>query len=182
MARKRSRKRRKQRRTNPRGEAGSGRRREGISSDIQPDIDPISPTRGRPDPAPRRGGGPPPAPWGSFPLSEIVVLVGIVLLVGGFFIEPPRGPVMIGAGLVLGSLAGLELSAREHFAGYRSHTLLLGGAAGVAVLAGLLALTELNPGICAGASVAVFGLCAWLLAGAFRKRSGGALFRFGAGR
>ena len=135
-----------------------------------------------PVPRAKRSDGPPTAPWGTFPLSEIVVLVGIVLLIGGFFIEPPRGPVMIGAGLVLGSLAGLELSAREHFAGYRSHTLLLAGTAGVAVLAGLLALTKLNPGICAGAAVAVFGLCAWLLASAFRKRSGGALFRFGAGR
>ena len=37
---------------------------------------------------------------------------------------------LIGTGLALGSLAGLELSIREHFAGYRSHTLLLAGAAG----------------------------------------------------
>ena len=29
---------------------------------------------------------------------------------------------MLIAGLVLGSLAGLELAAREHFAGYRSHS------------------------------------------------------------
>jgi hypothetical protein len=130
--------------------------------------------------APRRVSkdGPPPAPWGSFPLSEIVVLIGILLLVGGFFVEPPRGGVMIGAGLVLGSLAGLELAVREHLAGYRSHTLLIAGAAGVAVLAGLFALTELNPGICAGASVVTFGGCAYLLAGSFRRRSGGSLFRF----
>jgi len=100
-----------------------------------------------------------------------------VLLFAGFFVEPPRGPVMIGAGLVLGSLAGLELSAREHFAGYRSHTLLLAGAAGVAVLAGSLALTKINPLICVAAAAAVLGLSAWRLAGAFRKRSGGALFR-----
>jgi hypothetical protein len=134
----------------------------------------------QPQAAPRRVAkdGPPPAPWGSFPLSEIVVLIGLVLLVGGFFVEPPRGGVMIGAGLVLGSLAGLELAAREHFAGYRSHTLLIAGAAGVAVLVGLVALTGLNPGVCAGASLVVFGGSAYLLAGAFRKRSGGSLFRF----
>ena len=61
---------------------------------------------------------------------------------------------MLGAGLVLGSLAGLELSAREHFSGYRSHTLLLGGAVGVATVAGLAALTGLAPLVCLGAGVA----------------------------
>ena len=40
-----------------------------------------------------------------------------------------QDPVTIGVGLALGSLAGLELSAREHFAGYRSHTMLLAGSA-----------------------------------------------------
>jgi hypothetical protein len=130
------------------------------------------------DPAPaRQADGPPPAPWGSFPLSELVVLVALVLLLAGFFVEPPRGAVMIGAGLVLGSLAGLELSVREHFTGYRSHTLLIAGAAGMATLAGTFALTEIHPGLCLAAAVSVFGLSAWLLAGAFRRRSGGALFR-----
>ena len=124
-----------------------------------------------------RKDGPPPAPWGSFPLSEIVVLIGIVLLFAGFFIEPPRGPIMIGTGLVLGSLAGLELSVREHLAGYRSHTLLIAGFAGVVVTAGLFALTEIPPVACLIAGAAAFGLSAWQLAGLFRRRSGGALFK-----
>jgi hypothetical protein len=115
-------------------------------------------------------------------LSEISVLVAIVLLVGGFFVGAPRGPIMIGAGLAIGSLAGLELAIREHFAGYRSHTSLLAGAVGVAVLAGTLTLTDLHPAICVGAAVLAFAVCAWLFANAFRRRSGGALFRFGAGR
>src|ERR687897_1984351 len=84
----------------------------------------------RPTSVGRGKSGTPSAPWGSFPLTELVVLVALVLLVAGFFVAPPRGPVMLGAGLVLGSLAGLELAAREHLAGYRSHTLLLGGAVG----------------------------------------------------
>ena len=66
-------------------------------------------------------------------------------LFAGFFVAPPRGPIMIGTGLVLGSLAGLELSVREHFAGYRSHTLLIAGFAAVVVTAGLFALTESLP-------------------------------------
>src|SRR5436189_4847247 len=67
----------------------------------------------------------PEAPWGGFPLTEIVIFIGIVLLIAGFFIPPPQGFVMIAVGLGLASLAGLELSIREHFAAYRSHTLLL---------------------------------------------------------
>jgi hypothetical protein len=123
------------------------------------------------------GGGPPPPPWGSFPLSEIVVLIAILLLLGGFVVAPPRGAVMLGAGLVLGSLAGLELSAREHFSGYRSHTLLLGGAVGVATVAGLYALTGLNPVICAAAGAVAFGASAYAFSRAFRRRSGGSLYR-----
>src|SRR5436190_17103449 len=79
----------------------------------------------------------PPAPWGSVPLVELVVLAGIVLLVAGFIVGGSRGTVMIAAGAVLCSIAGLELSIREHFAGFRSHTFVLAGAVAVAVLAGL---------------------------------------------
>src|SRR3954452_20475871 len=70
----------------------------------------------------------PPAPWGNFPLVEIVVLIALVLLVGSFFVDSSRrGPMLLG-GLALGSLAGLELSIREHFGGFRSHSALLAGA------------------------------------------------------
>ena len=106
-------------------------------------------------------------------------MIGIVLLFAGFFVSAPRGPVMIGAGLVLGSLAGLELSIREHFAGYRSHTVLLAGSAGVAVIAALLVLARdtVPPGAALAAGGLVFGLAAWGLATAFRRRSGGAMFK-----
>jgi hypothetical protein len=133
-------------------------------------------------PAPRRPGGDserPPAPWGSFPLSEIVILIAIVLLVAGFFVEAPRGPVMIAAGLALGSLAGLELSLREHLAGYRSHTLLLAGAVGVAVFGALFVLDpdQIPTLVWLAMGLVAFGLAAWGLAGLFRRRSGGALFK-----
>src|SRR3954464_8118723 len=85
----------------------------------------------------RRGGRPtmedrPPAPWGSFPLVELVVLAAIGLFIAGLIIRGERGGVMVISALVLGSLAGLELSIREHPAGFRSHTTLLAGVAGVA--------------------------------------------------
>jgi hypothetical protein len=134
-------------------------------------------------PARRRPGpdDPPPAPWGSFPLVELVVLVAIVLLVGGFFVAGTQGQVMIGTGLVLGSLAGLELSAREHFAGYRSHTLLLAGAVAVIVLGALFffAPAGLPPLARIAVAAAAFGLAAWGLTVAFRRRSGGMAFRMG---
>jgi hypothetical protein len=109
-----------------------------------------------------------------------VVLVALILLIAGFFVPPPRGAVMLGAGLVLGSLAGLELAVREHFAGYKSHTLLLGGAVGIAVIAGLYFLgpDSLTVGMAVISGALAFAVTAWGFALAFRRRSGGALFRF----
>jgi hypothetical protein len=143
----------------------------------------ISPTKAAGSKSVRRGRdpqGPPPPPWGSFPLSELVILVAIILLIGGFFVQPPRGGVMIGVGLGLGSLAGLELAVREHFAAYRSHSLLLGGAAGVAVVALLFALGPDSLPLAAAVAIGavIFAAAAYGFALAFRRRSGGELFRF----
>ena len=118
-----------------------------------------------------------PALWGDFPLTEIVIFIGLVLLVVGFFFPPPQGLVMIGVGLALGSLAGLELALREHFAAFRSHTLVLAAAVGVPVFGVLWFATRISPAICAAAGLLAFGGAAWLFASAFRRRSGGALYR-----
>jgi hypothetical protein len=80
----------------------------------------------------------PKAPWHPVPLVEIAVLVGIVCIVVGFFArDATYGRTLIALGLALGSLGGLDTTAREHFAGYRSHTLVLAAfpAVAVAVLA-----------------------------------------------
>src|SRR5215217_6949484 len=77
----------------------------------------------------------PAAPWGSFPLSELVILLGIVLMAWGF-LSGSDGRARVAAGLAIASLGGGELALREHLAGYRSHsTLLAGVAAFVAVTA-----------------------------------------------
>jgi len=76
----------------------------------------------------------PPAPWGSFPLVEICVLVGIVLVVVGLIMGTDRGALAIGVGIGLAALGGLELSIREHFAGFRSHSSLLAGVPAIATL------------------------------------------------
>lgn len=114
----------------------------------------------------------PPAPWGSFPLVELVVVVALVMLVAGFFVEGPRGSVLLATGFALGSLAGLELAVREHFGGYRSHTTLLAGAVGVATMLGLYYLADLSPTLSIAIAAPVAGLCAWLLVRRFRARSG----------
>ena len=38
-----------------------------------------------------RTDGLPPAPWGSFLLTELVVLVALIMLVGGFFVSCRAG-------------------------------------------------------------------------------------------
>src|SRR4051794_11626952 len=74
----------------------------------------------------------PPAPWGSFPLTEIVVLLALVFGIVGFIrFEHQSGKVMVVAAMCLGSLGGLEVSIREHFAGFRSHTTLLAASCAV---------------------------------------------------
>jgi hypothetical protein len=116
----------------------------------------------------------PDALWGSFPLSELVVLVALILLVVGFI---TGAAVTLGVGLGLGALAGVELAAREHFTGYRSHNVVLAGAAGMSVFGLLFVLTPVSPAICVAAGAVVFGGAAWLLVSAFRRRSGGAFYR-----
>ena len=136
------------------------------------------PAAAKPAPAPRRRRPAalderPRAPGGSFPLVELVVLVAIAMLIGGVVVRGGQGTVMIAVGLALGALAGIELSIREHFAGYRSHTLVLSGAAGLAVL---VALASLGPSLwfplALAAAAAAFTLVAWGLTRAFRRRSG----------
>lgn len=141
--------------------------------------------KGLPEPAAaRRSGRPtlaerPPPLWGSFPLTELLVLAGLVLMVWGF-VEGGGGGAnaKLAAGLAVASLAGLELAVREHVTGFRSHTTLLAGVAAI--------LTILALGL--GAGIDVLG---WLLIAAavafaaafaalralFRRRTGGVAFR-----
>src|SRR5882724_11263933 len=64
----------------------------------------------------------PPAPWGAFPLTEIVVFLAIVCLIAAFFFHGERSRTLLAGGAALGSLGGLELVIREHFGGFKSHS------------------------------------------------------------
>ncbi len=122
------------------------------------------------------GSGRPPAPWGSFPLAELTVLVGIVMLVVGL---ASQNPTAIGVGLVLGALGGLEVSVREHFAGYRSHTTLLAGTVFVLTVGALFYLAGLTLAICLGVGAAAFASAFLALRRAFQRATGGLSFKVG---
>jgi hypothetical protein len=115
----------------------------------------------------------PPAPWGAFPLVELVVLLALVLLIAGFFVQGTRGVTMIGAGVALGSLAGLELSIREHFAGYKSHSTVLAGAPTVLVLGVGFFAIGWSPAVATLVAALVFFACFYMFREAFKRRSGG---------
>jgi hypothetical protein len=74
-----------------------------------------------------RGPGPderPQAPWHPLPLSEIVILAGVVGAVVGYARGPSGLPVLL-VGVAAVAIGTLEFTVREHFSGYRSHTILL---------------------------------------------------------
>ena len=118
----------------------------------------------------------PPAPWGSFPLAELIVLAGIVCLVIGIV---GGNLTMLAVGITLGALGGLEVSVREHFAGYRSHTTLLAGVVFVLVVGCLFYLAGLVLAICLAAGALAFLAAFLLLRRAFQNASGGLSFRIG---
>jgi hypothetical protein len=83
----------------------------------------------------------PKAPWHPFPLVELAVLVGLVLIVIGFVTSGDQRPLFLFSGIALVSGASLELSIREHFAGYRSHSSLLAGVSAVGASVALWAIS-----------------------------------------
>jgi hypothetical protein len=120
-------------------------------------------------PAPRRPERPR-APWHPFPLVELCVLIGLVLLVWGLVRGGESGGVMLVAGMGLASLAGLETALREHFAGHASHALLIAAVPAV-LTAGVIWFLDGPPAlvIVTGGAILVAGSAA--LRRAFRPRS-----------
>jgi hypothetical protein len=130
-------------------------------------------------PARRRAaaGERPPPPWGKFPLSELLILAGLVVMIWGFFSANQQNE-RIAGGLALASLGGGELALREHLGGYKSHsTLLAGVTAFVVVSAVALGLGPVKVWVLAVVAVAVFAGAFYGLREVFKRRSGGLGFR-----
>jgi hypothetical protein len=116
----------------------------------------------------------PPAPWGSFPLIEICVFVGLVMIVVGLIAGGSRGALLIGIGIGLAALGGLELAIREHFAGFRSHSTLLAGVPAIATL-GILFYAgpdSLPSAARLGIAAVVFAACFALFTTMFKRKAG----------
>ena len=112
----------------------------------------------------------PRAPWHPFPLIELCVFIGLVLLVWGLFTaDEASGRVLLVTGMALGSLGGLDTALREHFSGYRSHALLIAALPAVFV-AGVLFFASAPWIVIPVAAGAVSALGFVLLRRAFRAR------------
>lgn len=135
----------------------------------------------RPKPRPGRTSAEnrPPPPWAPFPLTELLILVGIALMVWGFLAGAgEEGNARIAAGLAIASIAGLELAVREHVTGFRSHSTLLAGAVAILAIVGLgLGAGVEILGVLLGAGLVAFVVAFLGLRELFKRRSGGLSFR-----
>jgi hypothetical protein len=121
----------------------------------------------------------PPALWAPFPLTELLVLAGIVLMVWGFLSDGGReANGKLAAGLAIASIAGLELAIREHVTGFRSHTTMLAGAIAIAtiVVLGLVAGVNIL-GVLLISAIVAFAASFYGLRELFKRKSGGYAFR-----
>jgi hypothetical protein len=85
----------------------------------------------------------PPSPFGGMPVSEIAIFVGAIGLIVGLI---QGGTAALITGVVVCTLGVVEITAREHFSGYRSHTILLAALPAVGAEVAFVALVgEPNP-------------------------------------
>jgi hypothetical protein len=160
------------RRSRKRGESTRAERDAARRERAAAGVDEPPPRPGRPRASER-----PPAPWGRFPLSELVILLGIVLIVWGAA-RGEGGEEMLLAGLVIASLGGGELALREHIAGFRSHSSLLAGVAAFAVVSVVaLGFGPVKVWVLAILGAGVFAGTFYSMRELFKRRSGGLGFR-----
>jgi hypothetical protein len=111
-----------------------------------------------------REGERPESPFGGLPISELGILLGLVASVIGFI--QGGGPALI-VGLIVCALGVIEITAREHFSGYRSHASLLAAIPSVAIEVGIvLAFKPSQRALLVLVVVPVFAGLFWVL----RKR------------
>jgi uncharacterized membrane protein (UPF0136 family) len=84
-----------------------------------------------------REGERPESPFGGLPISEVAIFVGLIGGVIGYL--QSSTPALV-VSLVVCGLGVYEITAREHFSGYRSHTVLLAALPAVALEVALVAI------------------------------------------
>src|SRR5581483_4972184 len=99
-----------------RSTAAADRPRATRSAAISPAPRPAHPSR------PTSVGERPASPFGGLPVSEIAIAIGLLSLAIGYFESNPAAAIV---GAVICGLGVLEVTAREHFSGFRSHSTLL---------------------------------------------------------
>jgi hypothetical protein len=137
-----------------------------------PGVPPRAPRRIVPSPPTRSREDRPKAPWAPIPLVEIAVFVGMVLLVIGVLSRSStHGRVLLVTGLALGSLGGLDTAVREHFAGYRSHALVLAAFPAVATMT-LTAVVRAPWFLVPALGIGIFAAVFTLLRGVWDRATG----------
>jgi lysylphosphatidylglycerol synthetase-like protein (DUF2156 family) len=118
----------------------------------------------------------PPAPWGRAPLAELAILAGIVCLAVGVI---GGHQTLIGVGVGLAAVGGMEVAIREHFAGFRSHTTLFAGFVFVVVVGVLFYAAGMILAYALPIGAVCFAVAFFLARRAFQRASGGLSFRIG---
>ena len=108
----------------------------------------------------------PDAIWAPFPLTEIGMAVGLVLFLIGF----AGAPALLLAGVAVLVVVVAELCLREHFAGFRSHSVLLAMLPVTTVHLGLVVFADVawRGPLALAVDLAIAGALAWWLQQRFR--------------
>jgi hypothetical protein len=91
----------------------------------------------------------PHAPWHPLPLSELLILIGVIGTVVGL-LRGESGLVLMIAGLGAVLIGTLEVTLREHLSGYRSQTLILTLVPAIALYTGIELVLRPPPAVSLG--------------------------------
>ncbi len=105
--------------------------------------------------------------FGGVPVSEFAIFAGLVALVVGLL---NHGGPALEVGIIVMALGVTEVTAREHFSGYRSHATLLAFMPAVIVEAAYALVVGVPQQriLLLVPAVPIFALCYWLLRRHFR--------------
>ncbi len=110
--------------------------------------------------------------FGGLPVSEVVMLAGLVGLIVSFAKGPDAAETGIIVSLAAVALASFELTSREHFSGYRSHSFFLALVLTVAVHAGVAYGVGGEAGkspFLIGLDIALFAGLAWTFGARYKR-------------